>query len=122
MVSANPGKLILGTGEWPIVTARFMSGRTTVASGVSLFDGGVMKYLMVVCALIAYTTVAADQYSGVSYAMAARVEAQAWRVDQLTERFQAITVKVDGARTAAKAGGDMARHIMHNHMSGKKIN
>ena len=33
-----------------------------------------------------------------------------WRVDRLTERFQAITDKVDGARTAAKAGGDMARH------------
>ena len=81
-----------------------------------------MQCIMVVCALFACTTAVADEYMGVSDAMAARVDAQAWRVDRLTERFQAITNTVDAARTAAKAGGDMARHLRHNHMSGKTIN
>ena len=80
-----------------------------------------MTCLIVICALVVCTTVAADQHLAVSDAMAARVDAQAWRVDRLTEGFQAISDKVDAARAAAKAGGDMARHLMRNHMSGKKI-
>ena len=50
-----------------------------------------MKCLMVVCALVAYKTVVADQYLVVSDAMAARVDAQAWRVDRLTKQYQAIS-------------------------------
>ena len=81
-----------------------------------------MKCLMVVCVLVAYKTVVAVQYLGVSDAMAARVDAQAWRVDRLTKQYQAISDKAGAARAAVKTGGDMARHLMHNHMSGKKIN
>ena len=81
-----------------------------------------MTCIIVICALVICTTVAADQHLAVSDAMAARVDAQAWRVDRLTEQFQAITDKVVGGRAAAKAGGDMARHLMHNLRIGKKIN
>ena len=63
-----------------------------------------MKCLMVVCALVAYKTVVADQYLGVSDAMAARVEAQAWRVDRLTKQYQAISDQADAARAADKTG------------------
>ena len=86
------------------------------------FDGAAMKCLMVVCALVAYKTVVADQYLGVSDAMASRVDAQAWRVDRLTKQYQAISDQADAARAAVKTGGDMARHLIHNLMSGKKIN
>ena len=91
-----------------------------IGSSICCFDGGAMECLFVVFALVAYTTVVADHYlPGINDAMAVRVDAQAWRVDRLTERFQAITHKVDAARAAAKTGGDMARHLIHNHMSGK---
>ena len=75
-----------------------------------------MRSLLFVCAIFASTTATADQ---VSDAMAARVDAQAWRVDRLTKQFQAISDKADDARAASKAGGDMARHLLNAHMSGK---
>ena len=78
-----------------------------------------MKCTLFVCAFVAYTTVVAGQDLGVSDAMATRVDAQAWRVDRLTKQFQAISDLADGARTAAKTGGDMARHLMNTYLSGK---
>ena len=80
-----------------------------------------MKCVLLVCALVSQATVVADQVLGVSDAMAARVDAQAWRVDRLTKQFQAISDKADVVRAAAKAGGDMARHMMNTHMNGKTI-
>ena len=77
-----------------------------------------MTNVLFCCALVAYTTVVAGQNLGVSDTMAARVDAQAWRVDRLTKQFQAISDKADDARAAAKAGGDIARHIWNTHMSG----
>ena len=79
-----------------------------------------MKCFLLICAFVGYTTAVAGQDQGVSDAMAARVDAQAWRVDRLTKQFQAITDLADGARTAAKAGGDMARYIMR-YLGGKSI-
>ncbi len=67
--------------------------------------------------LFAYAT--AVQHIAVSDAMAARVDAQAWRVDRLTKQFQVISDLADGARAAAKAGGDMAGHIMNHYLKGK---
>ncbi len=80
-----------------------------------------MKCVLLVCALVSQATVVADQVLGVSDAMAVRVDAQAWRVDRLTKQFQAISDKADVVRAAAKAGGDMARHMMNTHMNGKTI-
>ena len=81
-----------------------------------------MKCIFVVCALVAYKTVVADQYLGVSDAMAARVDAQAWRVDRLTKQYQAISDQAHAARAAAKTGGDTARHLLHSYMNGKNVN
>ena len=80
-----------------------------------------MKCVVFACVLVAYTSAVAGQDLDVSDAMAARVDAQAWRVDRLTKRFQAISDLADGARAAAKAGGDMARHLMNTYMSGKSV-
>ena len=77
-----------------------------------------MKFGVLVCVLVVYTTDVAGQDVDVSDAMAARVDAQAWRVDRLTKQFQAISDKAVAARAAAKAGGDTARHLMNTHMSG----
>ena len=79
-----------------------------------------MKCALFVFALVACTTAVSAQDLGVSDVMAARVDAQAWRVDHLTEQFQAISDLADGARTAAKTGGDMARHLM-GYLGGKSI-
>ena len=78
-----------------------------------------MKCCMLVWVLVGYTTALAVQDLGVSDDMAAHVDVQAWRVDRLTKQFQTISDKADGARTAAKIGGDTARHLMNTHMSGK---
>ena len=69
--------------------------------------------------LFAYAT--AVQHIAVSDAMAARVDAQAWRVDRLTKQFQAISDLADRSRAAAKAGGDTARHIMHHYLDGTSV-
>ena len=79
-----------------------------------------MKCVLLVCVFVAYTSAVAGQYLGVSDDMAARVDAQAWRVDRLTKQFQTISDLADGARAAAKAGGEIARHLM-THMNGKAI-
>ena len=80
-----------------------------------------MKCVLLICAWVGYTTAVAGQDLDVSDSMAARVDAQAWRVDRLTKRFQAISDLADGARAAAKAGGDMARHLMNTYMSGEAV-
>ena len=80
-----------------------------------------MKCFLLVCAFVAYATPVSAQYLGVSDAMAARVDAQAWRVDRLTKQFQAISDKADATRAAAKSGGDMARHFTIIYMSGEAV-
>ena len=80
-----------------------------------------MKCFLLVCAFVAYTTPVSAQYLGVSDAMAARVDAQAWRVDRLTKQFQTISDLADAARAADKDGGDTARHFMNIHMSGEAV-
>ena len=88
---------------------------------IRCFDSGIMKCVLLVCAFVACTSAVAGQDLGVSDAMAARVDAQAWRVDRLTKQFQTISDLADDARAAAKAGGDTARHLMSTYMSGKAI-
>ena len=78
-----------------------------------------MKTVLCLSVLFAYA--AAVQHLAVSDAMAARVDAQAWRVDRLTKQFQTISDLADGARTAAKAGGEMARHLMNDYLDGTSI-
>ena len=75
-----------------------------------------MKTIVCLSLVFAYATAA--QHLVVSDAMAARVDAQAWRVDRLTKQFQAISDLADGARAAAKAGGDTARHLMNYYLDG----
>ena len=75
-----------------------------------------MRFLLYVCAVVASTTALADQVSDV---MAARVDAQARRVDRLTMRVQSIYDRAYAARAASKAGGDIARHLLNTHLSGK---
>ena len=74
-----------------------------------------MNGVLLVCAFVAYTTAVAGQELGVSDAMAARVDAQAWRADRLTKQYQAISDKADSVRAAAKAGGDLAKHLLSVH-------
>ena len=78
-----------------------------------------MKTIVCLSVVFAYAT--AVQHLVVSDAMAARVDTQAWRVDRLTKQFQAISDLADGARAAAKAGGDMARHLMSNYLDGRPL-
>ena len=66
-----------------------------------------------------YSTTVGGQHLSVTDAVAARVDAQAWRVDRLTKQFQAISDLADGARAAAKDGGDTARHLMNQYLKGK---
>ena len=80
-----------------------------------------MTCVLLVCALVSQATVVAGQDLGVSDAMAARVDAQAGRLDRLTKQFQAISDKADVVWAAAEAGGDMARHLMNTYMSGKSV-
>ena len=75
-----------------------------------------MKTVLCLSVLFAYAT--AVQHLAVSDAIAARVDAQAWRVDRLTKQFQAISDLADGAKAAAKAAGDTARHLMSNYLDG----
>ena len=78
-----------------------------------------MTIVALVFTLVVYSTVVAGQDLGVSDAMAARVETQAWRVDRLTKQFQAISDRADEARTAAKSAGDLSRHLSSHFMLGK---
>ena len=78
-----------------------------------------MVIVVLVFTLVVYTTAVAGQYLSVTDAVAARIDAQAWRVDRLTKQFQVISDLADGARAAAKAGGDMAGHIMNHYLKGK---
>nr|BAU46567.1 L2 linker protein of V1 giant hemoglobin [Lamellibrachia satsuma] len=75
-----------------------------------------MKTVLLVCALVAYAAAAAIQPLSVSDSMAARVDAQAWRVDRLTKQFQEISDAADSSIAAAKSGGDIARHMLNNHL------
>ena len=68
------------------------------------------RYILCFSMLVAYAT--ASQHIAVGDAMAARVDAQAWRADRLTEQFQAISDKADAVNAAAKAAGGTARHLM----------
>ena len=74
--------------------------------------------VVLVFTLVVYTT--AGQELGVTDAVAARIDAQAWRVDRLTKQFQTISDLADGARAAAKDGGDTARHLLNQYMKGKQ--
>ena len=78
-----------------------------------------MTIVVLVFTLAVYTTAVAGQHLSVTDAMAARIDAQAWRVDQLTKQFQTINDLADGARAAAKDGGDTARHLMNQYLKGK---
>ena len=73
-----------------------------------------MKSILYLSTLFAYS--AAVQHIAVSDATAARIDAQAWRVDRFTEQFQTISDLADGARAAAKDGGDMARHLVNYYL------
>ena len=75
--------------------------------------------LVLVFTLVVYTTAVAGQYLGDTDVVAARIDGQAGRVDRLTKQFQTISDLADGARAAAKAGGDTARHIMKFYLKGK---
>lgn len=77
-----------------------------------------MKTVLLVCALVAYATAAAVPPLSVGDAMAARVDAQAWRVDRLTKQFQSISDTADTSLSAAKASGDEARHLLKYHLKG----
>ena len=79
----------------------------------------IMAIVVLVFTLVVYTTAVAGEHLSVHDAVAARIDAQAWRVDRLTKQFQAISDLVDGARAAAKAGGETARHIMNFYLKGK---
>ena len=78
-----------------------------------------MAIAALVFALVVYSTAVAGQDLGVSDAMAARIDAQAWRVDRLTKQFQAISDRADEARTAAKIEGDRARHLTNHFTLGR---
>ena len=77
-----------------------------------------MAIIVLVLTFVVYTTVVAGQHLGVTDAVAARIDAQAWRVDRLTKQFQTISDLADGARAAAKDGGDTARHLMNQYLKG----
>ena len=68
-----------------------------------------MEVILCISTLVAYATAA--KHLGVSDAMAARVDAQAWRADILTQQFQAIADKADAASAAAKVAGNTARYL-----------
>ena len=78
-----------------------------------------MVIVVLVFTLVVYMTAVAGQHLSVSDAVTARIDAQAWRVDRLTKQFQTIFDLADGARAAAKAGGDTARHLMKYYLKGK---
>ena len=80
----------------------------------------IMMIVILVFTLVVYTTVVAGQELGVTDAVAARIDAQAWRVDRLTKQFQTISDLADGARAAAKDGGDTARHLLNQYLKGKQ--
>ena len=81
-----------------------------------------MVIVVLVFTLVVYMTAVAGQHLSVSDAVTARIDAQACRVDRLTKQFQAISDLADGARAAAKAGGDTARYLMNHYLKGKKVN
>ena len=68
-----------------------------------------MEVILCISMLMAYATAA--KHLGVSDAMAARVDAQAWRADRLTEQLQAIADQANAASAAAKEAGDTARYL-----------
>ena len=78
-----------------------------------------MVIVVLVFTLAVYSTAVAGQHLSVTDAVAARVDAQAWRIDRLTKQFQTISDTADGARAAAKAGGDTARHLKNFYLKGK---
>ena len=78
-----------------------------------------MAIIILAFTLAVYTTAVAGQHLSVTDAVAARIDAQALRVDRLTKQFQTISDLADGARAAAKAGGETARHIMNFYLKGK---
>ena len=78
-----------------------------------------MAIVVLVFTLVVYSTAAAGEHLSVPDVVAARIDAQTWRVDRLTKQFQAISDLADGARAAAKAGGDTARHLMNIYLKGK---
>ena len=51
--------------------------------------------VVLVFTLVVYATAVAGQEVGVSDAVAARIDAQAWRVDRLTKQFQTISDLAD---------------------------
>ena len=73
------------------------------------------------CLSMLFACATAVQHLTVSDVMAARIDTQAWRVDRLTKQFQTISDLADGARAAAKAGGDTARHLMNYYLDGTSI-
>jgi len=77
-----------------------------------------MKTILLVCALVAFAAAVPAQLS-VSNAMAARVDAQAWRVDRLTKQYQAISDAADAALNSAKEAGDAANHLLKYHLKGR---